>query len=147
MRTTKLVLMIALTGLMYFVPYSGNSIMAQQNGRGKGICQQQNKRIGNYTNIPNLTEDQKQKIENLQTTHQSEMDVLRNEKQSTRSVDEKNTIDAKMKTKIDAHKKAVRNLLTPEQQKYFDENCTNTRRTNRNKGMRNGRGTRRGSCR
>ncbi|MEA3445091.1 MAG: hypothetical protein U9R19_10245 [Bacteroidota bacterium] len=149
MKTSiKLLTIAALTGLMYLLPLQNSEIFAQRNGRGNGngFSQSQN-RQNNYLSIPGLTADQKQKITNLQTTHQNEMKVLRDEKRSTRVRAEKNAVDEKMTTKINKHKTAVKALLTPEQQKYFDENCMVNKRLQRNKGNRNGRGNGNGNGR
>ncbi|MCF8373229.1 MAG: Spy/CpxP family protein refolding chaperone [Bacteroidales bacterium] len=137
--TTKILVIAVLTGIMYFLPTQGNELFAQRNGKGNGTCLAQNQQTG-CLSIPGITEDQKQKIQDLQTTHQHEMKVLRDEKRSTRSMEVKNAVDEKMTAKIDAHKKAIRVLLTPEQQKYYDENCTQTKRVHRNKGFKNGNG-------
>lgn len=143
---TKILAIAVLTGIMYFLPTQGNELFAQRNGRGNGTCQAQNNQNCSQT-IPGLSEDQKQKISDLKTSHQNEMKVLRDEKRSTRSMDEKNAIDEKMTAKINKHKADVKALLTPEQQKNFDDNYMQNRHGQKNKNARNGKGNGNGTCR
>ncbi len=144
----RLLLVAVLTGLMYLVPTQNNELMAQRNCRGNGYGNGHNqaqKQQQNYLSIPGITENQKQKISTMQTKHQSEMTVLRNEKRNTRVMNEKDAVDVKMTAKISKHKEAIKALLTPEQKKYFDQNCATNQRQqikkgNRNNGNRNGNG-------
>lgn len=144
MKTTRF-LMIALVATGMFLMSLGNGLMAQRNGRGNGNgdCQQQRK--DTYLSIPGLTASQKDKIANLQKEHRKTIDGYRDEKQSTRSAEQKSSIDTKMDAQIKKHKKEVRDQLTPDQQKYFDENCKNTR-VHKNRGAKNGKGRGDGNC-
>ena len=148
MKTTRFFMMALLATAMYFMP-QGDGLLAQRNGRGNGNGNgnYQQQRQDSYLSIPGLNADQKQKIADLQKTHRKTIDSYRDEKRNTRSTDQKSSIDTKMDTQIKKHKKEVRDLLTTEQQKYFDENCQNNARVHRNKGIRNGKGRGNGTCR
>jgi Spy/CpxP family protein refolding chaperone len=134
MKTRQVIFGMAFMGIMLMAASS----FAQNRS---GVC-----------NIPNLTSDQSAKIEKLCTTHQTEMDALRSKKIAATSWEAKGKIQDEMETKRTAHFNQVKTLLTPEQQKYFDEN-QNGRKGNfacngngRGKGNGNGNGRRGGNC-
>ncbi len=135
--STRLFMITSLTCIMYLLPFESNDLFAQR--RGNRICTVQNN-LNNCQSIPGITTKQKQKISELKESHQQEMELLRQEKRNTRSDEQKNAIDKKMTTKLSNHKNDVKAILTPEQQKYYDENCSKTNRMQRSKGKRNGRG-------
>jgi len=137
--TTRIFVLMVLTGFMYLLPIHSSNLLAQRNGKGNGTCQAQNSQNCTQT-IPGLTEIQKQKISDLNTAHQNEMKLLRDEKRNTKSIDEKNEIDEKMTAKIDKHKADVKAILTPEQQKNFDENYSQNRHEQRSKNCNTGNG-------
>jgi len=70
--------------------------------------------------ISDLSEVQKSKIQEMESIHQKEMTVLRNERRSTGDAIEKNEIRGSMLKNVKSHQTAVRNLLTDEQQKQYD---------------------------
>jgi len=78
---------------------------------GPGTC---------LTVLPDLTEDQKAKITELETAHQEAMAELRVKQRSTFEPIEKNEIRGEMLKKVQAHRNEVKNLLTEEQQKQYD---------------------------
>jgi hypothetical protein len=78
---------------------------------GPGTC---------LTVLPDLTEDQKAKITELETTHQKAMVELRIKQRSTYEPIKKNEIRGEMLKKVQAHREEVKNLLTEEQQKQYD---------------------------
>jgi ribosomal protein L30/L7E len=80
-------------------------------GYGPGTC---------LTVLPDLTEDQKAKITELETVHQETMAELRLKQRSTFELIEKNEIRGEMLKKVQAHRDEVKNLLTEEQQKQYD---------------------------
>ena len=66
--------------------------------------------------IPKLTEQQKVKLQELCSTHQKDMELLKSDKQSPNEA---------CKSKCATHKAEVRNILNDEQKKFFDENIAN----------------------
>jgi hypothetical protein len=80
-------------------------------GYGPGTC---------LTVLPDLTEDQKARITELETTHQEAMVELRVKQRSTYEPIEKNEIRGEMLKKVQLHREKVKNLLTEEQQKQYD---------------------------
>ena len=86
--------------------YQNNRYLSQENA-----CLNQ---------ISDLTEEQKNKILELESTHQEKMVKLRVERRSTTKIDEKNEIRSRMLNQVDAHQKEVKNMLTESQQKEYD---------------------------
>jgi hypothetical protein len=84
---------------------------AYNYGYGPGTC---------LNFLPGLTEDQKAKITELETTHQKAMVELRIKQRSTFEPIEKNEIRGEMLKKVQAHRDEVKSLLTEEQQKQYD---------------------------
>ena len=81
------------------------------NGNGYGIC---------LNFLSDLTNEQKEKIVELESTHQVAMAELRVKQRLTFEPIEKNEIRGEMLKKIKTHRDEVRNLLTAEQQKQYD---------------------------
>jgi len=81
------------------------------NSYGPGTC---------LNLLPDLTEDQKAKITELETAHQEAMAELRVKQRSTFDPIEKNEIRGEMLKKVQAHRDEVKSLLTEEQQKKYD---------------------------
>jgi len=141
----------------------GRGMGMQQGLRGQGL--QQNDRgygpgqgMGYYCeNIPDLTEEQSAQIQELRLTHFTEQQTYRNEmgelqakrrtligSNATMADLDKNTdsitsLQNKMMKNQQRHREAVRNLLTKDQQVYFDSHY--------NRGHRMGRGYARGAGR
>jgi len=134
---------------------SGNRGFNQAAGQGTGY--------GNYlcASIPNLTNEQTAKIEDLRLKHFSEQQTFHNELGELRArrrtlcssnasinqlddnSDAMTTLRNKMMKKRDRYRKEVRALLTQDQQVYFDANSGHGRmghgiqqgRSGRGKGM------------
>lgn len=106
-------------------------------GYGPGMC---------VNVLDNLTEEQKEKIKDLEISHQKAMVELRVERRSTVDPIEKNEIRGDMLKKVKAHRDEVRNLLTEEQVKQFDALMANNYYGRRgfNRGRRGGPGAVRG---
>ena len=73
--------------------------------------------------IPDLTQDQKQKIDKLSITHQKTMDDLRTKFWSENDAAQATVIKTQMNTEMEKHYKNISVLLTPEQQSWYDSNC------------------------
>lgn len=86
---------------------NGNRVNNNQNG----TCLEQ---------ISGLTEKQKTEIQELEQNHQKEMAELRDNRRGTVDAIEKNEIRGEMLKKVEAHQKSVKNLLTADQQKEYD---------------------------
>ncbi len=91
---------------------------AQRANRGD-VCQ----------NIPNLTQQQKQKIENQSLTHQKTMDGLRTQFYAEMDPEKASEIKTKMNTEMANHFRNISGLLTAEQQIWYNQQCfANSRR-------------------
>ena len=123
MRTIKIKSLASLILVLLF----SMSIYAQDM-QEKGKC-----------NLPNLTEEQQKKIDELKVPHQKEMLMLRNQLQEKKAhlqtirtadkvdmnainttIDEIGAIQVDKMKKREAHKQDVRKLLTDEQRVAFD---------------------------
>jgi acyl-CoA reductase-like NAD-dependent aldehyde dehydrogenase len=92
-----------------------------QRGRKMNNCCQ---------NIPNLTEEQQDQIDELRSSHLEKMAELRQERRGTTNFDEKDEIREKMLKERETHREEIRALLTEEQQAYFDKHYRNMRNYN-----------------
>lgn len=142
MKKQKLLNQLML-GILAFVAISLTTTDTfAQRGQGKGYCQ----------NIPDLTDDQIEQIDNLRVDHLKEMTAMRNQirivnaelnalqtgdnvdiKAVNQKIDEKTTLKAKILKSRNAHRMEIRNTLNDEQKVFFD-----------NQG--NGLGNRNGRC-
>lgn len=75
-----------------------------------------------FDSIPGITKDQKLKIATLQATQRVEMGELMDLRKKATTWDEKDKLDRQMLEKRIEHRTAVRNVLTDDQKKYFDQN-------------------------
>ena len=90
-----------------------------QNANRTAVCQ----------SIPNLSPEQKQKIDKFSVTHQKTMDDLRTSFWSESDAVKASQSKALMITEMDNHYQNISALLTLEQQIWYDQNCNvNTRR-------------------
>ncbi len=112
MKTTT----ILITALMLM---TSMTVFAQR-GRGNRNVAYNNNYQTCINEIPDLTQDQIQKITALETAHKAEIDQLRNSRRSTRDGSMKTDIRQKMIDARDAHRDQVKALLTREQQKVYD---------------------------
>jgi hypothetical protein len=92
-----------------------------QRGRKMNNCCQ---------NIPNLTEEQQDQIDELRSSHLEKMAELRQERRGTTNFDEKDEIRETMLKERETHREEIRALLTEEQQAYFDKHYRNMRNYN-----------------
>ncbi len=115
MKTGKLVLMFITLLLASSVTFGQNrrNIAYQRNGNfyGPGHC---------LNVLTDLTDEQKEKITEMETSHQEIMAELRIKQRSTYVPVEKNAIRGEMLEKVQEHRKEVRKLLTEEQKKQYD---------------------------
>lgn len=81
------------------------------NGEGQWTC---------VNVLSDITDEQKEKISELETAHQKAMAELRVDMRSTNEPLKKNEIRGEMIKKVQTHRNEVRNLLTEEQQKQYD---------------------------
>ena len=125
MKTYKSIALAALVGLMLIAGQS----FAQRSSRSNRVYTR-------YQNIPNLTEDQKQQINEMRSAHLKEIAELRSERRSTAIRADKKEIRNSMLQKQETHKNQIRALLNEEQKTYFDKN------QNRSNRQANGKGTR-----
>ena len=127
--------LIALVMLM-----SVSTSMSQGPGRGAGTQKGPGEKgPGCVKNIPNFTEEQEKKIEELKTKHLKEITALKNNlkiKQAelnaleasekpdmagiNKKIDEISALTNELMKKGAAHRQEVRKILTEEQRVYFD---------------------------
>jgi len=134
--------------------FAGTNLYAQ-GGRnfqdqGKGFGQNQ------HCTLPDLTEDQQNKMDALRVNHLKEMKTYRNQMNELRArkqtlqtsdnvdlkeinavIDKMTTVHNQMMKQSAKHRQELRSLLTDEQKVYFDSRP--------GRGHRNGRGDRRGN--
>ncbi len=101
-----------------------------------------NAQNGNCINsIPNLTEQQKTKIQQLQTSHKNEMATLRQQKQSATTIEKRAEVEKQMIDKRTAHYAEIRSQLTDPQKTAFDQYIASN--NGKGSGNKNGKG---GNC-
>lgn len=130
MKTYKSIALAALVGLMLIAGQS----FAQRSSRSNRVYTR-------YQNIPNLTEDQKQQINEMRSAHLKEIAELRSERRSTATRADKKEIRNSMLQKQETHKNQIRALLNEDQKTYFDKNQNRSNRQANGKGTR-GKGSR-----
>lgn len=80
-------------------------------------------------NIPNLTTEQSQKVNNLSAIHQKTMDGLRTQFYSENDAVRASEFKTQMNTEMANHYLNISDILTPEQKTWFDQQCNvNNRR-------------------
>ena len=90
-------------------------------------------------NIPDLTTEQKQKIDELSLKHQKTMDGLRTKFYSETDAVKASEIKSQMNSETADHYRNISGLLTPEQQTWFDQRCFAYSRRGNGQGMGYGR--------
>ena len=97
-------------------------------------------------NIPSLTKEQKQKIDKQSLAHQKTMDGLRTKFYAENDVEKASEIKTKMNTERANHTQEISDLLTAEQQIWYNQQCfaTSRRGYGRGQGYGSGRGYGRG---
>jgi len=148
MKTSKLKTITLLIASLLFI---GIAQVQAQKGQMRG-----NKGQGLSCNIPDLTEEQQKKIDELKVGHQKSMLKNRNLMQEKKAklntlrtadkadmnsmnnmIDEIGSLHTQMMKDREAHRQAVRGLLTEKQRVFFD---THKGRGFKGNGMRQGRG-------
>ena len=107
-----------LAGVFFALALGTTTLFAQGSGNGNRVNNNQN---GNcLQQISGLTEKQQTEIQTMEQSHQKEMAELRDNRRGTVDAIEKNEIRGEMLKKVQAHQNAVKNLLTADQQKEYD---------------------------
>jgi hypothetical protein len=107
---------------IFFVLATGTTTLFAQGWRnGNRAFVQNNQNAPCLTQITDLTQEQSDKIAQLNKKHQEAMTELRDERRSTTDLIEKNEIRGTMLKKVNAHREEVKGLLTDEQQKQYDQ--------------------------
>lgn len=138
MKTSKL---RKLAWVFFALALGTTTVFAQGWKNGKNSNNNQNQACLNQ--ISDLSEEQKTKIQEMESIHQKEMTVLRDERRSTVDAIEKNEIRGEMLKNVKSHQTAVRILLSEEQQNQYallharnqnsgNKNCTGMRSGNNN---------------
>ena len=90
-----------------------------RNGQGYGQANQNSYIV---SNIPNLTADQKTKLDVLRSTHFETMQNYSNQlRLNNKTAEERNTISINMQNSREKHLQDVRGLLTTDQKMAFDK--------------------------
>jgi hypothetical protein len=95
------------------------SVLAQGRGNGNRYNQSQNENC--LATISDLTEKQQLQIQEMENKHHEEMAVLRTKRQSTTNAIEKSEIRTEMLKKVEAHRNKVKEILTADQQKQYEQ--------------------------
>ena len=155
MKTQRMKKLSVLAAILLMV--AGSNLYAQ---KGRGLAAQENRK--NFDRscylIPDLTEDQENKIEVLRVDNLKEMNTLRNQMGELRArkhtlmssdnsdmkeinsvIDQMTDVHNKMMKTSAKHQQSVRGLLTEEQKVYFDSRPMGD---HHGKGGRNARGGR-----
>lgn len=106
-------------GAFFALALATTTVFGQGWRNGNNTCYNQSQ--GCLNQISDLSDDQKSKIIEMENVHQERMAKLRDERRSTTDAIEKNEIRGTMLKSVKAHREAVKNLLTENQQKQFEE--------------------------
>ena len=104
-------------------------VFAQRINRGD-VCQ----------HIPNLTAEQKQKIDQQSLAHQNTMDDLRNQFYAESDGVKASAIKKQMNAEMAKHYRKISGLLTTKQKIWYDQQCLATGRRSYYSGKSLGRG-------
>jgi len=146
--------------LVLLVTSLGSKVIAQGNGQG----QQKNKEAF-CMGLPNITDDQKAKIEKLRTAHMKEANGIHNQLNEKRAklntlsdvdntdmvainktIDEIGALQTDLMKKKTAHQMEVRKLLTDEQKVVFDSKPRMGKGKGNGQGKGKGCGNGKGNC-
>lgn len=116
MKKSKL---IQFAGVCFALVLTATTVFAQGWRNGNRAFENQNYTCVHF--ISGLTDEQITKIKELETNHQKEMNELRYNRRSTGIIDEKDEVRAEMLKKVEVHRTAVKNLLTDDQKKEYDQ--------------------------
>ena len=140
MRTS---LLNRFAGILLALTVTAGSAVSSNYFDGKGRNRAANATCVNR--ISGLSQDQKNQITALATQHQTAMNELREKRQSTTDMSQKDQIRQQMDAQIESHRNAVKAILNPDQQKQFDQLPRNGGNQGYGKGNGNqGRGS--GNC-
>ncbi len=163
MKRTKRITAILLTGVMMIATISSFA----QRGQGKGnpgMHKNMSMHQKCYANIPNLTEEQENQLEELKVPHMKKMSDFYNQLNEKRArlktlqtkdnpdmneinsvIEEMGEIRTEMHKARAKHHQEVRSLLNEEQKLYFDKHKMKKHKGMHDKGMKKGKG-RHGGC-
>lgn len=116
MKTSKLIYVV---GGFFVLMLAATTAFGQGRGNGNSYFQKKSGRC--VYSIAGLTEKQQEQVEKMQNKHQEVMAELREKRRSTINAIEKSEIRTTMLKKVEAHRKAVRSVLTEDQQKVYDQ--------------------------
>ncbi|WP_297088965.1 hypothetical protein [uncultured Draconibacterium sp.] len=114
MKTSKLK---NIAWVIFALVLASTTAFAQGNRNGNGF--NQNPKSDCLSSISGLTEEQHQQIDKMEAAHHETMEALRTKRRSTNNAVEKSEIRTEMLKTVEAHRKAVQNLLTDKQQEQY----------------------------
>ncbi|MDX8338144.1 hypothetical protein SLH46_03045 [Draconibacterium sp. IB214405] len=139
MKTSKL---INVAWVFFALVLTTTTVFAQRGRRANTV--QNNQNLPCLTQISNLTEEQETSIQELEANHQKTMEELREQRRSTTNAVEKSELRTAMLKNVETHRGEVRNLLTADQQKQYDQ-LQSTAGYGPNQNVRRGQGKSRGN--
>lgn len=95
------------------------SVFGQGWRKGNNSINEQNRYC--LTSISGLTAEQQNQIQEMDEKHWATMDELRTQRRSTTDAVEKSEIRTSMLKTVEAHRNAVKALLTEDQQSQYDQ--------------------------
>ena len=116
MKTSKL---INVAWVFFALVLTTTSVFAQRGRRANAV--QNNQNLPCLTQISDLSEEQKTSIQELEASHQKTMTELREQRRSTVNAVEKSEIRTEMLKNVEAHRNAVKSLLSEEQQTQYKQ--------------------------
>jgi Spy/CpxP family protein refolding chaperone len=162
MKRTKRFTAILLTGIMMIATISSFAQRGQRQGN-PGMRKNTPMQQRLYENIPGLTEEQENQIDELRVPHMKEMKDFYNQLNEKRAklrtlqtkdnpemdaiykvIEEMGAIRTKMHKARAKHHQEIRSILNEEQKIYFDKHRTRMNKGMRPRGRNNGRGMYRG---
>ncbi|MGM0498474.1 MAG: Spy/CpxP family protein refolding chaperone [Bacteroidota bacterium] len=163
MKRTKTITAIFLTGIMMIATISSFAQRGQSQ-KGQGMKKNMQMHQNCFSNIPDLTEEQENQIEEIKISHMKEMKEYYNKLNEKRArlrtlqtkdnpdMDEINSeIEEMEEIRTEKHKarakhhQEVRSLLNEEQKVYFDKHKMKMNKGMHHKNMKKGKG-RYGGC-
>ena len=110
-------------GILLALTVTAASTFSANYSQSKG--RNQSNKASCLNQISGLSQDQKNQIMTMESTHQATMNELRDKRQATTDNSQKAQIRHEMDTEVSTHRNAVRALLNADQQKQFDQIARN----------------------
>ena len=110
---------VKITALMVILLIAGSTIIEAQYGMRRYNSTRSTQQF--CLNIPGLTDLQKEKITEINDSHQKKIDEFRLNRVSVETIEEMNELDAARLIQQNDHIKQIKSVLTKEQVEFFDK--------------------------